>query len=217
MMNSTFKSLTAIFLATTALTGVLGCENARDVERKPDVVEPIVKESVLKCDFQGSSTDYTHRLRTVLMDSRTKDLELLSSKNVTICLDGRLGAQTNDFADQMIMGVLYNKGTSHPTVSLFDNGKVGSAGSFWKSDTDDFGSMLIGALAEKISDTKGAANGEIDYAGIYSSYCGNGCMSFYAEWSTAEKFDQAGVNKNPQLTAPPLKSIRGTSGPNISS
>jgi hypothetical protein len=195
---------TTLMLAFAAVA-MTGCENAADVARKPAVVAPMVAQSLDACKLESADTQaaYSDRLTQVLMDVRTQKLEMLNAKNVTICLDSRLGTQTNGFFDDQILGVLYNADPRHPVLALFDNFNKGN---FLHTNTKDNGGDVVSELAGQYKDGDVSAADRFKYAASYTYYCGKGCTDREIELRSPGDFDKDSIAKNPQLKNPPLKS-----------
>lgn len=187
------------FLAVTATSlalvfGLSACENSADIARKPDAAEAIVKNSLKECKVKDSDATYGDRLRSVLMDVRSNNLDVLINNKTTICLDARIDSQVNGTWDSFIWGI-YNK--KENVVSLLDNAS-GTKG-FFDRDAQDYGEVMVTRIAEKIKD------GDVSTAFAYArkSGCGKNCTT--VRWYDDNNFDSDSIAKNPQLKTPPLK------------
>lgn len=183
--------LLPLFLAAAALTG---CESAADIERKPEVANGMVEQSLARCNLQGDSAQkYGQRLREVLVNTRTTNLEKLQSEGVTVCLDRRLSSQKTRFLSAFAEGTYYR--TDH-TLTIIDSGKNNDSSSVFTRDAIDHGGLIIARLADKISHGKTSSMMIAKRVG-----CGKNC--------TTTKLYNADGHKaydlNPQLRTAPLR------------
>lgn len=204
MKNKWVKTGVVALSVAFAAAALTGCESRQDAARKPDVVEPMVQSSIEACTIAANDTKaaYGARLREVLMDVHTKDLDTLREKNVTVCLDSRQENQTEGFFDQNILGVLYNANPTQPVLGLYDNFNKGG---FFTTKTHSYGSEVVSTLADSYQDNDVPNSITYGYASTYSYYCGKGCTNIQVEWRKAADFDQDSIAKNPQLKTSPLK------------
>ncbi|MBI1215913.1 MAG: hypothetical protein GC185_08865 [Alphaproteobacteria bacterium] len=203
--NKKVKTGVAGLMLAFAAVAMTGCENSADVQRKPTVVGEMVENSLAVCQLSSSDTQsaYRSRLTQVLMDVRTKKLDELNAKHVTICLDSRLASQKSGFFDDQILGVLYNADPQHPVLSLFDNFNKGR---FLHTNTKDYGSEVVSELADQYKDGDVSPADQFKYAADYVYSCGTNCTSDDVEIRSPGDFDKGSIAKNPQLKTPPLKS-----------
>ena len=198
------KRILCLTLAFMAAVGSAACESRVDIDRKPAVTTTMVDESLAhvstKGPLHGTEAEYSARLSGVLMECWTKDLDTLRDHGVTICLDQRLGEQTNGFWDQRIDAVYYNQGGER-VLALWDNGTSPSEAGFWSMDAYDYGAEAVGKLAESIRG--GDANHSIMYAARHTVSTGKSSYT-YTRWDTAGDFDQDSIAKNPVLQTPPV-------------
>jgi hypothetical protein len=196
----------AFALAAMALA-LVGCENKADIGRKPEVAESMITQSLATCEtgpVHGSQAEYAERLRAVLMNQRTADLEAIRDNGVTICLDQRLATQTTGSWDKRIDGVYYNHyDGSRSIVSFWDNGTQPKDASIWHLDAYDHAGAGLSKLAAKLRDGEGI-KGSYLYAARYSYHSGK-TTHYTTRWKEAKDFDQDSINANPGLKAPPLK------------
>lgn len=181
-------------------------ESTADRERKPEIVEGILKHSLAHADTGPFSFGdaYEDRLREVLMDTCTADLEYLRDRKITLCLDTRLYDQKQGWFDKEIMGVFYNEGDKGGTIALWDNGKKPENTGFFDRGAYDHGSDMLGKMAEMLRDGDIEDRERHYYFGSYTRTIGK-TMQTYTEWRAESDFDDGAVKKNPELLQPPLK------------
>ena len=206
-MNPRLKKI-AVPLAL--VFSLAACESGQDIARKPGVAESLIENSAAKCEtgpINGNKMQYSSRLRKILMDTPTKDLERLKDNGITICLDQRLSHQRNDLFDSRIDGIFYNN-NSIPVVSLWDDGKMPGESGFFSLKSYDYGDINLENLSDKISDNKVPAQGTYMYSSRYN--CGKSCIR--SQWRSAPDFDQDSIAKNPELKSPPLRANKSSPG-----
>lgn len=195
-------SFRTCFVSLSLLFALSACESKQDIERKPDVARDMIENSIAKCDTgQVAAEDgapYAERLRKVLMNTNTRDLETLRDNGYTVALDQRLSKQNTGFWDTDIQGVAYNEG-AEKYISIWDDGKIES--SFWSKDAYEHGSTTLEDIARDIRDGDEEATSPVSYAGVYS----RGKGGTYVDWKTSEDFDQDSQAKNPELRTPPIR------------
>ncbi|TAL30571.1 MAG: hypothetical protein EPN97_12200 [Alphaproteobacteria bacterium] len=203
-------SLKKIFAIAAMGLALAGCESRIDKDRKADVASDIIQTSVTYCQpgpVNGSPADYSQRLRNILLDSYTADMDVLKQNNIVVCLDQRLTDQNLGWLDTRMEGVYYNNGGKGGVLTLWDNGKPPS---FWSRDASDWGSSLIHDFANQVRKGKIKASDAHWYAyeGSYTTSCGQNCTTtnYYVDWVKEQKFDKDTIRKNQAIVqAPPLK------------
>lgn len=208
------NNLKKIFALATLGLVLAGCESSADKARKPEVADAMVEQSVAACEtgpVNGSPEQYAQRLRNILMDTRTADMDLLRQNNITVCLDQRLANQNNGWLDRRMEGVFYNNGGKGSVLTLWDNGK---GPSFWSKDASDWGSRLIHNFAYEVR--KGRIQSTdahwYGYEYSYTTSCGKDCTTtnYDVDWTRERRFDKDTIRKNQDIIqVPPLKSARG--------
>lgn len=185
-------------------------ESTEERARKAPIAEQVLKHSLAHADTSVDKfgDSYADRLREVLMETRTADLEYLRDRNITICLDTRLYNQKQGWFDKEIMGIFYNDGEKGGTIALWDNGKVSANTGFFDRGAYEHGSDMLEKMAEMMR------NGEIEtdqvryYFASYTRQVGKVTQN-YTEWRSGYDFDDGAIDKNPELLQPPLKKRTG--------
>jgi hypothetical protein len=97
-------------------------ESSADRMRKPVIIDAIIEKSEAFLDT--SAAGYETRLRKVLAETRTKQLDVLLEKNVAVGLDTRFNAQRQQNAnDRLLEGAYYPAADGKPAIlTLWDNG-----------------------------------------------------------------------------------------------
>lgn len=211
------SGLKKVFAVAAMALALVGCESRIDKDRKADVAEDMIKTSVTYCQpgpIAGSPAEYGQRLRNVLMQSYTADMDVLKQHNVIVCLDQRLTDQKLGWLDTRMEGVYYNNGGQGGVLTIWDNGKEPS---FWSKDASDWGASLIHDFAAQLK------NGKIKptdahwyaYEGSYIVSCGKDCWTtqYYVDWVKEQKFDKDTIRKNQVIVqTPPLKATAPARG-----
>jgi len=176
------KSLINIFALVT-FAGFMGCESQADKDRKPEVVEQMMKDMVERCEkdnARGIDTTYNNQeLRDALMNVDTEDLEVLQKKGITIFADQRLSLQNEKFFGSYVYGIYYIR----ERLVIVDP-------CAW----DSYSSLALGELAEVIRDKEVPSNAKILIGKRYGKAG--------VEWVTLEEFGKDNL-ENPQLLNPP--------------
>ena len=169
-------------------------ESSANFQRKAQVADAIVAAQTTP------DAGYAERLRDVLMQVKTADLDTLKDSKVAIVLDKRLAEQNLGFRDYAIFAAFYKRAEGN-TVSLQDSGKTKSETGYFDT-TSLNGANALTKLADYIR--SGGLNGreETLYASRYS-YATRGASVTYMEWRLADRFDAKTVAKNPTLQKPP--------------
>ncbi len=81
--------LTAALMPLVAAFALAGCEDAAEVARKPDVIAPIVRDSVHRCDLGKDPVNYADKLIHLLSGMRSSDLDTVLASGITVCIDKR--------------------------------------------------------------------------------------------------------------------------------
>ncbi len=169
-------------------------ESSANFKRKPEVADAIVAAQT------APDAGYAERLRDVLMQVKTADLDTLKDAKISIVLDQRLAKQDLGFRDYAIYAAFYKRADGN-TVSLQDSGKTKrETGYFDTTSLND--ANALSKLAQYIRD--GGLNGreETLYASRYS-YATRGAAVTFMEWRLQDRFDAKTVAKNPALKSPP--------------
>jgi hypothetical protein len=203
-------SLRKIFAVAAMGLTLVGCESGVDKARKADVAEDVIKTSLTYCQpgpVNGSPAEYGQRLRNILLNVRTADMDVLKQNNIMVCLDQRLADQKLGWFDTRMEGVYYNNGGQGGVLTIWDNGK---GPSFWSKDASDWGSSLIHDFANQVRKGRIKATDAHWYAyeGSYTTSCGNNCTTtnYYVDWVREQKFDKDTIHKNQNIVQhPPLK------------
>lgn len=183
MKNNLRRLAGSLVLAFSATA----CESAQDIARKPAIAEQMVETSQQLCTpGPVNVVPYADRLRNVLMDTRTRDLQTLKDNNITICMDQRLSSQDQSILDIKMDGIFYQNAN---VVGLWDSG--------WPTQAPVVGSQELSALAMDIRLGKMPPQNSLRYAHRY----GNRDIEV---WSNLSDRDQHLV-RNPSLKSPPLK------------
>lgn len=97
-------------------------ESSADRTRKPVVIDAIIEKSAPFLDT--SATGYEDRLRKVLNETRTKQLDVLLEKNVAVGLDTRFSAQQRETPNERVLeGAYYPAADGKPAIlTLWDAG-----------------------------------------------------------------------------------------------
>ncbi|HTK84912.1 MAG TPA: hypothetical protein VL625_07480 [Patescibacteria group bacterium] len=204
------NTLTKIFAVAAIGLTLAGCESNADKMRKPMVAENAITQSMNVCQPGAVNPDgYADRLRNILMDTRTADMETLQRNHITVCLDQRLSQQHLGWFDNRMEGVYYNDGKNGGVLTIWDNGQ---GPSFWSKDASDWGSALIHDFAYQV--TKGRINpGDKHWFGYEYSYttsCGQNCTTtnYDVDWTRERKFDKDTIHNNQDIVQhPPLRTF----------
>ncbi|MEZ0261626.1 MAG: hypothetical protein ACAH80_11500 [Alphaproteobacteria bacterium] len=185
-------------------------ESTVDLERKQPVAEEVLQHSLAHADtsVDDFGNAYADRLREVLMETRTVDLELLRDRKITICLDTRLSSQKQGFFDKEILGIFYNDGVKGGTIALWDNGKTSQNTGFFDRSAYAHGSDMLEKMAWLMR-TGNIDNDQVRY--YFASYTRSTgkTTKTYTEWRSGYNFDDGTIGKNPELLKPPLKKKPG--------
>ena len=97
-------------------------ESSADRTRKPIIIDAIIEKSAPFLDT--SATGYEDRLRKVLNETRTKQLDVLLEKNIAVGLDTRFSAQQRETPnDRVLEGAYYPAADGKPAIlTLWDAG-----------------------------------------------------------------------------------------------
>jgi hypothetical protein len=185
-------------------------EGTADRERKGPVAEEVLKHSLANADTSVDKfgDSYADRLREVLMETRTEDLEYLRDRKITICLDTRLSSQQQGWFDKEILGIFYNDGPKGGTIALWDNGKKSENTGFFGRGAYDHGSDMLEKMAWLMR-TGNIDNDQVRYYfASYTRHTGKTTHT-YTEWRSGYDFDDGTIEKNPELLQPPLKKKPG--------
>ena len=169
-------------------------ESTANYKRKPQVADAIIAAQ------PAPDAAYADRLRDVLMQVKTADLDTLKETNISIVLDKRLAKQELGFRDYAIFAAFYKRAEGN-IVSLQDSGKSKRETGYF--DTVSFNdAAALSKLADYIR--AGGLNGREDtlYASRYS-YATRGASVTSMEWRLAGMFDKKTQSKNPALQSPP--------------
>lgn len=200
-------------MAALALLSVTGCESRADLDRKPDVVEAMIKDSISTCTMPYTAAQARAKLSKIFSDVRTARLDTLRANHVTVCLDTRLSQQdTSGLFTKTMLGVYYSgaasvNGQMRSIATLWDNGQTVDKDGFWHMDASDKGAETIGKLARSIESHGAPAAGENKVAAEYSHShrCGKStCTSHYVEWHAGSNFTK-NMKKNPTLRYAPTR------------
>lgn len=195
-----------------AFSYVVHGESTKDHNRKPEIVDAIVRHTLAVADTGPvtlGDNNYENRLREVLMQTDTRDLETLRDRNIAIVLDRRLEGQKNGWFDKEMIGVYYNQGKG--VVALWDSGKTSKDAGFFGRSAADHGHEMLEKLAEMARDGDLDKQVERFYAGRYTYAYGKTYVT-KTEWRSESDFDDSSIRKNPQLLTPPLKNNPQPSG-----
>lgn len=144
----------------------------------PPLVETVLNHSAAACPHAGeTSAKYAARLKPVLENTWSNDLDQVIAHNVAVCLDPRLDAQTDNAWNHTIYGVFYNQ--ARPSVSVWNDGTYASA--------------VVGKLGDALRDNA-TLQGEFWYAGRYRSG-----KTRKMRLKSEGDFDQDSIAANPQL------------------
>lgn len=194
------STVIAFGLAIVLAAGAAYCgrEPKTEVDRKPPIVNVLKERARRRCrdgNEDGAELPQEQRLTLVLENVKSKDLDVLVNKNITVCPDSRLAHQDTGLFDRTLRGVYYR---ADGVVSLYDNGRT--ADKFWDADITDRGAEMVRKIADEISsDTSPSEN---LYAGFYTRSCGRRCTRTYADWRKAGGwggFDSDTLSKNQQI------------------
>ena len=186
-----------------------GCERESDIQRKAELANQMIDDSVATCVIQDSVSDakpYVERLRDVLMETRSTSLDYLIENDITVCLDKRLQDQHNGFWGDDAEGIYY---PDVKVISLWDNGKdentrgvfeisAATRGDRFLDNFDDtFGGWL--SKYESLSDVTTPL-----FAHHYTTRSGKSSTTHY-KWHDSEQRNMGEVFVHqPQLREPPI-------------
>jgi len=191
------------FLVATAAMTLAGCEKApTPTEKKAEAMAQIILNSETICErgpVNPTKDQYDARLMKVLLDMPTASLQALVDKDVTVCMDQRLGAQVTDPAHTRIDAIYYsNAGGKGGTIALWDNGKQPVQVQPGEHSAYGRGDDKLETIAQRVLEGNVPTDGSKLYAGEYGDY-------HLVYWKTPDKFDQTSIASNPQLQNPPPK------------
>ena len=179
------------------------CESTADLERKPALLDKIVKNSLYYADPQtalSKGASYESRLRLALGQASTANLERLIHEQVTVCLDQRLANLESGFWDSEIYAVYYDDG-ERKVLGLYDNGKSYEDTGFFETGVIDHSEDAIDDLIEEVFDEGRAPSFLLGTTHTVST--GKSTYTYF-EWHDEGDFESE-LRKNPALRTPPLK------------
>ncbi len=180
-------------------------ESSDDRTRKPVIIDAIVEKSAPFLDT--SAPGYEDRLRKVLNETRTKQLDVLLEKNVAVGLDTRFNAQRQQNAnDRLLEGAYYPAADGKPAIlALWDNGLDVKANFITPS-----GATQAANFVEKLAHMlKAGEPAETLYASRLTTIDAAGGVGLVAivtttEWETKAQLREA-ANKTASVTTAPAK------------
>ncbi len=180
-------------------------ESSDDRLRKSAVIDAIIEKSAPYLDT--SAKGYETRLRKVLTETRTKNLDVLLEKNVAIGLDTRFGAQQREAAnDRLLEGAYYPAAEGKPAIlALWDNGLDVKS-----SIVTPSGATQAANFVEKLSQIlKAGEPKETLYASRLTTIDAAGGMGMVAiitttEWETKAQLRET-ASKTALVAQPPAK------------
>lgn len=180
-------------------------ESSADRLRKAVIVDAIVEKS--EAYFDTTAAGYEDRLRKVLNDTRTKQLDVLLEKNVAVGLDTRFNAQRQENAnDRLLEGAYYPAAGGKPAIlALWDNGLDAKANLLTPS-----GATQAANFVEKLAHMlKAGEPAETLYASRLTTVDAAGGIGLVAivtttEWETKAQLRET-AKKTASVTQPPSK------------
>lgn len=180
-------------------------ESSADRTRKPVIVDAIIEKSAPFLDT--SAAGYEDRLRKVLNETRTKQLDVLLEKNVAVGLDTRFGTQRQENAnDRLLEGAYYPAAEGKPAIlTLWDAGIDAKANLFTPS-----GATQAANFVEKLAHMlKEGEPKETLYASRLTTVDAAGGIGMVAivtttEWQTKAELRET-ASKTAAVTQPPAK------------
>lgn len=176
-----------------------GCESKADKDRKPQLVENLVKRSIETCDtgtYVAGAMPYADRLRKVLMECNSSSLDVFIKHDIAIVLDQRLSTQENNFfVDRRMDAVFYNRGDSLASVSLWDDGTDGDG--ILNMSPSNHNADALNKLASHIVDNDINAETKVAIASQYST--GGKYATYSTGWKSAADFNSSTTKKNDVL------------------
>lgn len=180
-------------------------ENSSDHTRKPVVIDAIVEKSAPFLDT--SAPGYEDRLRKVLAETRTKQLDVLLEKNVAVGLDTRFSAQQRTAPnDRLLEGAYYPAADGKPAIlTLWDAGIDAKANFLTPS-----GATQAANFVEKLAHIlKAGEPAETLYASRLTTIDAAGGIGMVAivtttEWETKAQLKET-ASKTAAVTQPPAK------------
>lgn len=190
-MNTAFKVAACALPLALMLSG---CESGADIARKPDVVSTLMTRAdgcPTAAQYAGGSAEHNARLREVLNDSYTQDLDFLAQRGTTICLDRHLEQnQATGMTQSRLVGV-YHQQTN--MARLWDNG-TDFSGTLLTPSTISWGSTGIRKLVDYFQD---GGTARVVYGGRVG--CGKSCTT--TKWGDVTRFPRA-VAANADILQP---------------
>lgn len=177
------------------------CESTADLERKPDLIKQIVRNSLRYADKQDhylASYPYESRLELALSQASTYALSRLIEEKVIVCMDQRLSRLDSGFWDDDIYSVFYNHG-KQKVLSLYDNGKSYEDTGLFETGIVDHSDSAIDELITDYLDENHTP--EMILGRTYYSAA---TKTTQFEWESTDYFESE-LRKNPDLLQPPLK------------
>lgn len=180
-------------------------ESTADRTRKPVVIDAIVEKSAPFLDTAAAG--YEDRLRKVLNETRTKQLDVLLEKNVAVGLDTRFNAQRRDAPnDRLLEGAYYPATDGKPAIlTLWDSGLDAKA-----TFLSPGGATQAANFVEKLAHIlKEGEPKETLYASRITTADAVGGVGMVAivtttEWETKEQLGKV-ASKTATVTQPPAK------------
>lgn len=177
--SSSSSGLSLAFAAVVlAVSYFFSRESAADVKKKPDLIAATLNRTnaiCIKYDKENAEQSYGSRMKSVLKDTRTSALEILSEKGVSVCLDTRLiDQQRTRFFGSGRATAVYN--TASKVLTIQDNGIT--TDSFWGENVKGIGKDNLEALSkapEILNDDSGY---------VYGAFrrCGYKCRAHHTVW-----------------------------------
>ena len=201
-MASMLKKIFAPVALGAAILGLAGCgETPQDLAAKPAIVQQMVENSASICETGPVHADkaaYEARLTKVLSRATTADLKTLQDKNITVCLDQRLGSQSTDFWHGRVYGAFYPGKDGGGIMTYRDNGMQPEESGFWSGNPAFYrGSYAVDRFASSLNNGKISATTPSTVQ-LY----GKGSTPY---WHAANTEDGSAMQRTPQLQQPPLK------------
>ncbi|MDI1227745.1 MAG: hypothetical protein PSY14_08680 [bacterium] len=182
-------------------------ENSSDYTRKSVVIDALIEKSAPFLDT--SAAGYETRLRKVLAETRTKQLDVLLEKNVAIGLDSRFDTQRREAAnDRLLEGAYYPASEGKPAIlTLWDNGLDVKASIITPSGATQAANFVENlAVILKAGEPK-----ETLYASRLTTVDAAGGIGMVAiitttEWETRAQLRET-ASKTAAVTQPPAKPV----------
>lgn len=187
------------------------CESDIDVQRKAALAQQMIDDSVATCVIQEDVTDakpYVERLRDVLMETRSADLDYLIDHGITVCLDKRLQNQVDVFWGDEAEGIYY---PDVKVISLWDNRMDEATRGMFEYSAATRGDKFL----EHFEDTFGGWTDKYDslddvhtplFAHHYTTSAGKSTTTHY-RWHDEHQRSMGSVFENqPHLRVPPIVS-----------